>query len=112
MRIVFPTLAEFINELEQQQEFVWRRIVRSSTMQEWEQAEHVSCQIGLTATALVGSAACADKPEMLLEFVTVCGQDSRRSTAGSDEAARLRKELEACCAACGLTLRPGKYELF
>lgn len=110
MRIICNELDEFVDELSSQaaEGFVVGGIVRFTTMREWEQEEHLSCAVGVSATALLGM---GDEPRELLEWTAEVGRDTQRERCGSKSAEVYVEKLVEVCDKFGLRVRPGKYEL-
>jgi len=111
MRVLTNSLQDFIANLEQSEvveKTVW--ITRTENPEDGDRRGAVKWRIDFQASAVC----LFGEGEFLLELGVACGLDYRDSSnehIGSEEAKRLRGELESFCRDRGLTLRPGTIDM-
>lgn len=108
MRIEFGTIEEFCEELREAAPDVLHKTVRVRIDRVPEQAEAVSFQVGVWATALVRTG----DGDWVLEFGDIAGRDSPgNKSAGSDRATEWQRLVLATARESGLRVRSGKIEV-
>lgn len=104
--VEFDSLEDFIAELRDGQTVVRDNLVRWKVGQTAEQAEAVTFEIDVWATAIVK----LPEGEQLFEFGRSVGSDDASGAHGTKAANAMRAALAEACDDLGLRLRPGKIE--
>ena len=110
MRVEVTTIEDFCSELriDAEKEQVWNKEVRYRIDRSPEQDEEISFQVGIWLTAIVD----IGEDRYILELGVPTGCDETGSPRGTHTANEWKQRVQEICDDVGLTLRPGKFELY
>jgi len=108
----YTSLEDFLSDLRINSTQIAHKLVRFDGYRRAEQNEAITFEVGCWATCVV----LASDGDFLMECALECGCDDTRRPAtredGTKFAAKARAKLAELCDDFGLSLRPGKIEVF
>ena len=109
MRVETTTIEDFCDELKQEKDNIYRKVVRVRVDRVPEQEAEVTFQVGFWATALVKH----PDGEWVVEFGRIAGTDgSSHGDSGSEQADDWRDAINKVAAELDLRVRRGKIEIW
>ena len=114
MRVTHDNIEDLLADIREERDAIYQKVVRvrAYRLDEHEGDENRSGRVylmGLWVTALVRH----DDGDWCIEFGEAAGHDTTQNPdAGTNVVNEWRLKLELVCKECGLTIRPGKYEVF
>lgn len=113
MRVTHDNIEDLLTDLRTEKDSIYLSVVRMQTyrMDEFEgdpNKARTSYIMGLSISALVRH----DDGDWCIEFSEMAGKDTTKNPDdGSDAVDEWRQRVIRLCDACGLTVRPGKWEV-
>ena len=113
MRVTHDNIEDLLTDLRTEKDSIYMGVVRMQThrMDEFEgdpNKERTSFIMGLSVSALVRH----DDGDWCIEFSEMAGRDTTQSPdEGTDMVDEWRQRVGVLCDQCGLTMRPGKWEV-